>query len=778
MDAANTATEQVKADQIAVTWAMTDSDPAKRQRIGKIWAEGKWPVTDGVKLQAYVFELVHYPDFEAFSVDLEARMRAGVSAIVAGRLKRLPELDPLQTHPRVKDNFADDPSWLFQLDFDGLAATDARRIDRPEDFGAVALREARQRLPAAFDADCVLYATSSSGLPFNAKGEPANGRARFRLVFLLSRPLTFAQQRQIVVTLALKWRGLSCLDTSIYVLPQFSFIARPKFSAGMNDPIQKPVSLYEAAERRVNVDMLLGELGVDLAPESDGGTRRGSGRVERAEGRLLHVDPAIRYELVERLVAAIPNNLEREKWIGVAHALQGVFGDNYRGREIWLAFCERRLDGGIDPDEDERVWDTLYVEDGHAGVDTLIRLAQQAGTPEATAATEAVRQAQAEAAFDEITPEMLNEIEAEDGPERPLEPGRRDLLVTAWLDRDIPPRDYLLGHIICTTSRWLMFGETGVGKTLLTLDMAAAIASGSPMLGWAGQRATRVMYLDGELPAETFKERMQLIAGRYGRDISLYGYNRDDLGDGQMPPLNESKGEKWLMREIDEVKPELVVFDSIMALMDGVMGEEESWAPVKHLARKLTRRRLAQIWLHHTGHDKTKGFGTKTKEWEMDTVAKLNFADESHEAFTMEFTKARLRTPANAPEFKPRTISLGPDGWISEPLRGAPGRKSEDVVMVKRAIIETYDRLAGEVAETADGEGKPVRKVETSTLRDEVKSRGWLDTKETGGLTDSARKIFQRAKSDLLAGSRYVESEGWFWAAGFFSTLPEEDAPC
>ncbi len=241
-----------------------------------------------------------------------------------------------------------------------------------------------------------------------------------------------------------------------------------------------------------------------------------------------------------------------------------------------------------------------------------------------------------------------------------------------------------------------MFGETGVGKTLLTLDMAAAIASGSPMLGWAGQRATRVMYLDGELPAETFKERMQLIAGRYGRDISLYGYNRDDLGDGQMPPLNEPKGEKWLMREIDEVKPELVVFDSIMALMDGVMGEEESWAPVKHLARKLTSRRMAQIWLHHTGHDKTKGFGTKTKEWEMDTVAKLNFADESHEAFTMEFTKARLRTPANAHEFKPRTISLGPDGWLSEPLRGAPGtgRKSEDVVTVKRAIVETYERLA------------------------------------------------------------------------------------
>ena len=72
MDAADTATEHGKADKIEVTWAVTALDPAKRLRIGKIWApEGKkWLVTDGVKREAYVFELVRYPDLEAFSVDL------------------------------------------------------------------------------------------------------------------------------------------------------------------------------------------------------------------------------------------------------------------------------------------------------------------------------------------------------------------------------------------------------------------------------------------------------------------------------------------------------------------------------------------------------------------------------------------------------------------------------------------------------------------------------------------------------------------------------------
>ena len=40
------------------------------------------------------------------------------------------------------------------------------------------------------------------------------------------------------------------------------------------------------------------------------------------------------------------------------------------------------------------------------------------------------------------------------------------------------------------------------------------------------------------MPVETFKERMELIPARYGTDLEFYGYNREDLGDRGMPPLN------------------------------------------------------------------------------------------------------------------------------------------------------------------------------------------------------------------------------------------------
>jgi hypothetical protein len=347
----------------------------------------------------------------------------------------------------------------------------------------------------------------------------------------------------------------------------------------------------------------------------------------------------------------------------------------------------------------------------------------------------------------------------------PFEP-RKALLLSSWLARKLPPRDYLLGKLLCTTSRWILYGETGIGKTLFALDIAGSVASGNGLLNWDGRdRSARVMYLDGEMPAETFKERMELIGHLYGPDLKLYGYNRDVLKDGEMPPLNTPEGQKWLWKEIDAVKPNLIVFDSIMCLLSGTIGEEESWTPVKPLVRQISSRRIAQIWLHHTGHDPTKGFGTKTREWEMDTVVSFTKADNNAEAIELKFTKARLRNPQTKEQFVSQIIRRGPDGWISDgslPPTSA-GRSSPDVEHIKSAILAAYDRLADSIAPSPGLNGASVRKVSVNALRDEVKSRGFLDLDEKGRISGSSRKHFQRAKTHLIANNRLIEHDDAIW---------------
>jgi hypothetical protein len=353
-------------------------------------------------------------------------------------------------------------------------------------------------------------------------------------------------------------------------------------------------------------------------------------------------------------------------------------------------------------------------------------------------------------------------------PRKPLPPlteaMRANLLVSSWLTLKLPPRDFLLGDIICTTSRWLIYGETGVGKTLFGLEMAAAIAAGKPFLKWQGRRPARVMYLDGELPAETFKERVELVAGRYGADLALYGYNREILGDGEMPPLNTPEGVAWLLREIDAIRPDAIFYDSIMCLLTGSMAEEESWAPMKQLVRQLTAKRIAQVFLHHTGHDTGHGFGTKTREWEMDTV--LSLKQESKDdpsTMTMEFQKARLRTPATAAQFVSQTIMQGEREWSIGDATPAAGDKQNGQAILRRQYLRAYDDLADSVAKSPGFNRTLVRKVGVDAIQDRLKERGLLLTNDKGNVTGAGRKSLHDAKIALIVSNVLVEENGMIW---------------
>jgi hypothetical protein len=255
----------------------------------------------------------------------------------------------------------------------------------------------------------------------------------------------------------------------------------------------------------------------------------------------------------------------------------------------------------------------------------------------------------------------------------PAPPNREELLAAHWIRRELPPRDHLLGKLVCTTYGILMFGPTGIGKTITGMMAGGAMASGQNFLNWVGQRTARVMYLDGEMPQETFQERMRMVTARYGEEIPFYGYNWEALGRDGIPPLNTPIGQAWLRREIEAVLPDIVFFDNIMSLLLGSMAEEESWAPMRGFIRELTARRIAQWWLGHA-NDAGKSFGTKTPEWEMDAVIALSTLDGASDepadsfAFQLEFRKARLRTPQKAAEFAPLIVRPGAD-WEVTPTR-------------------------------------------------------------------------------------------------------------
>jgi hypothetical protein len=339
---------------------------------------------------------------------------------------------------------------------------------------------------------------------------------------------------------------------------------------------------------------------------------------------------------------------------------------------------------------------------------------------------------------------------------------RRDLLVAEWLKRQLPPRDFLLEGVLSTTSRWMISGDTGIGKTLLSLELGFAIAGGANFLNWNGVRPARVMYLDGEMPAETMKERIEAAAAIFGGEVALFTYNRDDLGPNAMPPLNKPEGQKWLWREIDEVKPDLIIFDSMMCLLVGPLAEEETWQPCLELVRQLSARHTAQIWINHTGHDATRSYGSKTKEWEFDSTIMLSKVENDETGVKLAFTKARMRTPKTAGLFKDQLIRRTEEGWTTEAATFS--NRTETQREQKQAWMRAvYMDLSVGVMLTPGHNAFLVRKVSLDAIRHEMIKRSYLAL-ENGAVPARERTAFHRAKEDLIRSNQFAGDEGYFWS--------------
>ena len=94
-------------------------------------------------------------------------------------------------------------------------------------------------------------------------------------------------------------------------------------------------------------------------------------------------------------------------------------------------------------------------------------------------------------------------------------------------------------------------------------------------------------------------------------------------------PLNTEAGRRWLDAFIERYGPfDLIIFDNLQALLVGNMKDEELWAEILPWVRSLTRRAIAQIWFHHTGHGRNLIAGSKAKEWRTILVGLMKRVDD------------------------------------------------------------------------------------------------------------------------------------------------------
>ena len=294
---------------------------------------------------------------------------------------------------------------------------------------------------------------------------------------------------------------------------------------------------------------------------------------------------------------------------------------------------------------------------------------------------------------------------------------REFLSAETWAARTIPPADLLLGDLVTTTTRLFLVGQTGLGKTMFGFGLAFGIASGTGFLHWRSARPARVLYIDGEMPGELIKARVIDASRRIDKPLdgrlTIFAQDMEEEFAaafptlGKLVPLNLPQGQDFIMELIDQLGGiDVIVLDNVMSLLTGDQKEEVPWSEVLPLVTKLTRAKIGQVWLDHTGHNTSRQYGTSTKAWRFDSVGilgslppdQLGGADLG---FTLSFEhpgKARRRTPANRHDFATSTILLQGDIWSSE---SAEEKKTKPDVKLPPGAMSFYNALMDALAVTS-----------------------------------------------------------------------------
>ena len=344
------------------------------------------------------------------------------------------------------------------------------------------------------------------------------------------------------------------------------------------------------------------------------------------------------------------------------------------------------------------------------------------------------------------------------GPEQKEAPRDRvdgiPLHIDEWLHRNLADPDKLIGEWLTSTSRVILNADTGLGKTSFAMAIGGHGAAGVHFLRWRIPRPIRVLYVDGEMSNRLLKLRAADVVRRLpSHPKGFHLLNRQDAPD--MPPLNTAAGAAFIHEVIDRIGGvDLIELDNVMSLCTGSMKDEEAWQQVLPFVDNLTRRCIGQLWIHHTGYDTSHGYGTKTREWQMDTVLIGTAAkrEDTDVSFTIEFPKARERTPETRRDFEPVTIALVNDEWISSAAKVEAIPPSPIGTKFLAALVDVF---AG--TDPVMFQGWKAAKVDNWWL--ECERMGLI---EKGG-TRAAGRLFSKYKVELITRNQIACNNDLVW---------------
>jgi len=160
-----------------------------------------------------------------------------------------------------------------------------------------------------------------------------------------------------------------------------------------------------------------------------------------------------------------------------------------------------------------------------------------------------------------------------------------------------------------------IIGDSDAGKGMLAYSFSVAMGCHFDILGMKAEQSQKVLYFDAETNTIGIDTKIERIRIAYGGDEVQCDKNirRLSLLEEKRNLLNVLD-QKFFEQHISAHNPDMVIFDNLLSLADGVWNSAEKAKSMFDWFRALSSRyKVAVVYCHHTGKD-GKTFGSSALE--------------------------------------------------------------------------------------------------------------------------------------------------------------------
>ena len=287
-------------------------------------------------------------------------------------------------------------------------------------------------------------------------------------------------------------------------------------------------------------------------------------------------------------------------------------------------------------------------------------------------------------------------------------------------DLPIPKREAILGDWFKQGDLGFVFAPRGLGKTWLSLGIATAISSGSKCGPWAALSARKVLYVDGEMPCESIRERTEGMGGT--ENLTVLNHEALFHLTGKSLNLADLTTQNALTEKMVADGTEVVILDNLSCLFSGINeNEADAWEPILRWLLVLRRHRIAVVIVAHAGRNGAMR-GTSRREDHAFWIIRLDEIEKEGRdgaRFLSRFTKDR-----NSQSEQPATQ------WSFTTLPD----KTVDVKTAAASTLDVFKQWIVDGLTSAEDIAREmgVSKGTVSKMAKRAMDAGWLDKKGRG----------------------------------------------